>query len=192
MKSWVMAGLLAVTASGAWAADVVSGRAAGRALFSPKGAQAAVGTQPFLTEKDVQILEQVAATQKYYGAIALSPDEGLMSEATFAAANYHDVAPAREAALAACNGKRKKGSAPCVIVGDILPVKWKKGAVLQLSADATSGFEQKYQPAQAPKALAISLRTGHWAIASGSGAPERAVADCAREGASDCRVVVSD
>lgn len=192
MRIWITAAALTLIA-GAAAANPVSGAAAKGALFSPKGAEAEISAQPFLSASDIKVLEQVAATQKYYGAVALSPDEGLMSEATFAAANYHAVAPAREAALAACNGKRKKASKPCVIVGDILPVGWKEGAAVQLSTDATAGFEQEYLVAKAPKALAGSATTGHWAIATGAGAREKAIKDCAAKGgAKDCRVMVAD
>ncbi|OWJ80558.1 5-aminolevulic acid synthase [Haematobacter genomosp. 1] len=192
MRIWIMAAALTLVA-GAAAAGPVDGAVAKGALFSPKGAQASIGAQPFLSSSDIKVLEQVAATQKYYGAVALSPDEGLMSEATFAAANYHAVEPAREAALAACNARRKKGSKPCVLVGDILPVGWTKGRPVQLSTDATAGFEQDYLPAKAPKALAGSLETGHWAIATGAGAREKAVQDCAAKGgAGDCRVLLAD
>ena len=106
------------------------------ALFSPKGAQAIILRSPGLSAQDVEALRQVAATQKYYGAVAISPEEGLLSGATVAAANYHDVENARKAALASCNERRKKGADRCIVVADIVPVNWRKGARVQLSTDA--------------------------------------------------------
>lgn len=175
----------AVVAAPALAAPV-GGQVAEAALYSPKGAQAVVLRTPGLKPEDVEALRQVAATQKYYGAVAISPDEGLLSPATVAAANYHDVENARAAALASCNDRRKKGADRCVVVADIVPVGWKKGAKLQLSTDATAGFEAL----KGPRFLAASADTGNWGAGADAAA---ALAACrAKSGARDCELVISD
>lgn len=174
------------------AADPATGRAAEGMLFSPEGAAVEMLAQGFLTDADVKALELVGAAQPYYGAIAVSPDEGLMVEATVAAANYHDTDAAAAAAKAECDAKRK-GAASCVVVALIRPKGWQAQA-LQLSADATAGFRKDYR-GQGPKALAVSPATGLWGIATGEGAADAAIAACAAkaaEPATDCTVVVAD
>lgn len=175
-------------------AQPVDGKTAQRALFSTKGVGIALFNLPQLSEQDRLILTEVARQQKYYGAVAISPDEGLMSEATLAAANYHTIAPAEVAAKAACDKARKKGSARCVIAAYILPSKHTQRA-LQLSVDATQGFNDNWA-GPGPKALAISPATGEWAMAKGQGAGDVATSDCNRtaqtRGAQDCVVVIAE
>lgn len=177
---------LLLSVAGPLAAGPVTSAVAEAALFPPKGAQAVILRSPGLSAADVEALRQVAATQKYYGAIAISPDEGLMAAPTLAATNYHDVQNARAAALATCNDKRKKGAARCVVVADIVPINWTKGAKIQLSTDATAAVESS----AAPRHLAISPTTGDW----GQGAnPSAAVAACAaKKAAKDCAIAISD
>lgn len=154
------------------------------ALFSPKGAQAIILRSPGLSAQDVEALRQVAATQKYYGAVAISPEEGLLSGATVAAANYHDVENARKAALASCNDRRRKGADRCILVADIVPVNWKKGARIQLSTDATAGFQQ------GARIIAVSATTGDWGMGADAAAAQAACQ--AKSGARDCAIAVSD
>lgn len=186
--------LLAVVGFGTMAAqaDPITGKAARTLLFAPEGAEVEVLPQAGLTEKDAALLRTVGATQPYYGAIAVSPDEDLMVDATVAAANYHDTEAALVAALAQCETKRK-GAAPCVVVALIRPKGWEPRGV-QLSAAATLGFATDYKGKRG-KALAISASTGGWGIATGDGAAAEAVAACAAKAtpsASDCAVVVAD
>lgn len=178
----LMIGILA----GPGQAAPVTGRVAAAALLSPKGAQAVMIPTRALSDKDAQILRQAAATQKYYGAVAISPDQGLMSDATLAAANYHDVASARTAALAGCDKRRKPGSAACVIVAEILPIGWKEGAAVQLSADATAAFGQL----KGRRVMAVDTATGDWGAGT---APQAALAACqAKTGTKSCEIVISD
>ena len=171
----------------AMAETVLTGNEAKRALFGVRGSVGAVAQNGVLSEKDQAILAQVASTQKYYGAIAFSPDEGLLSQATVAAANYHSVEPARAAALAECNSKRQSGSAQCVIGADILPRRYQPGRALQLNIDATGAVGKEYRRLRGDKAFSISSETGEW----GFGASDaEAQAACAANGASDCRVVL--
>lgn len=168
------------------AAAPVGGAVAEGALFSPKGAQAVILRTPGLKPQDVEALRQVAATQKYYGAIAISPEEGLMSQATVAATNYHDVENARKAALANCDSRRKKGADRCVVVADIVPVNWKKGAKVQLSTDATAAFEAL----RGARFLAASAATGDWGAGSDGAAAVQACV--AKSGARDCELVIAN
>lgn len=174
------------------AADPISGKDAKTMLFSPKGAVVEMMVQDFLSPADVAALAMVAESQPYYGAVAVSPDEGLMVEATVAAANYHDTEAASVVAKAECDAKRK-GTTPCMVVALIRPKDWEARA-FQLSAAATEGFRTDYK-GQGPIALAISPKTGLWGIAAGEDAAEAAVATCtgkAEVAPKDCAVAVAD
>ncbi len=161
-------------------------------LFAGAGAVVEILPQPFLTKEQAAILAQVGAAQPYYGAIAVSPDEGLMVEATVAAANHHSTGAAETAALAGCDAKRK-GAAPCVIVALIRPQGWAEQP-FQLSAGATTGFLDSYLKIRRDRAFAISASTGLWGIGKGRDAAAKAVADCSAKGTdvTDCTVVVAD
>lgn len=189
MKAGMLAAVAVFGLTAGAMAEPVTGKVAKGALFAPQGAQARIVPQ-ILNAREEQIIEQAAMVQKYYGAVALSPDEGLMSEATVAAANFHDLAAAHRVALAACDAKRVKASKPCVIVADIVPSGWVPGRPVQLSQDATAGFEGGFMAASAPRAFAISPETGHWGHGVGRDA---ALAACAAMGgAKDCEIIIQD
>lgn len=184
-----MMSVLAVSSAG-WA-EPVDGKVAKSALFKPKGASVDLIPHDFLSDQDRTILSQVALQQSYYGAIAVSPDDGMMSNATVAAANYHAVAQAEIAALAACDDA-KSGVADCVIVAHIRPKGWSEAEV-QLSVDATNAFRKDYRRGKGPKAFAISKSTGKFAIAKGDGAADAAISACNEVAeASDCSVAIAD
>jgi hypothetical protein len=178
-------------------AEPISGKAAKKALFAPAKAEVELLAPATLSAPEARALAAVAATQAYYGAIALSPDEGLMAEATVAAVNYHDTGAAQVAALAGCNAK-KKAKADCVIAALIRP-KGRKDAGFGLSSDATAAFKDYDRKAGA---MAISPSTGAWGMAAGVAAAEAALADCvakveARSGAKpeadeDCVVAIAN
>lgn len=171
-------------------ADVLTGKAAKKALFSGAAVAAQVIEQPFLATDQAKVLVSVAEQQPYYGAIAVSPKDGLMSEATVAAANYHSVEAASAAALAGCDGLRK-GKVPCVIVALVRPKGW-EARPIQLSFDATAAFRKDYGGKGA--ALAVSAATGTWGMAKGANASADAIAACAEKltGANDCSVIVAN
>ncbi len=171
-------------------ADVLTGKAAKKALFADSDVAVEVTKHSFLVDEQPQIVGSVASQQPYYGAIAVSPDEGLMSEATLAAANYHSVEAASLAALAGCDAVRK-GAVPCVIVALVRPKGW-EARPLQLSADATVAFRKDYGGKGA--ALAVSAGTGTWGMSKGTNASEAALAACAAKlvGPNDCTVIVVD
>ncbi|MDT8855893.1 5-aminolevulic acid synthase [Paracoccaceae bacterium Fryx2] len=180
---------LVLLAAGAASAGPIDGKGAQAMLFEAKGAEVRMIAQPFLTEADAKILAVVGAQQPYYGAIAVSPEDGLMFDATVAAANHHSTEAASAAALAGCDAKRK-GAARCVVVALIRPAGW-VARPLQLSSDATEGFRKAYK-GSGPRAMAVSLSTGLWGIASGPDAPAAALAACAAKGAKadDCALAI--
>lgn len=184
MKKVIFGVLILVMILGSLAeADVVDGKAAKAALFPAVVAEVEILAAAGLPKDQAAALEMVGGQQPYYGAIAISPDDGLMSEATVAAANYHDTDAASAAALADCNAK-KTGKTDCVIAALIRPKGWEKRD-LQLSSDASAGFTADYKQG----ALAISALTGAWGIGADADA---AVKDCASKNdqTKDCAVVI--
>lgn len=182
--------VIALIGAGAAVAEPITGNAARKALLSTKGAEVEIMAVAGLPEDEAKILAMVAGDQPYYGAIAISPDEGLMSMATFAAANYHDTAAASAAALIECNA-RKTGKSVCVVVALIRPKNWKDSG-FQLSRDATVGFKADYD--MDGGALAVSVSTGVFGIANGEDAGGSALAACAAksEKATDCTIAVAN
>ena len=181
----IVAGCLALgmtAGTGAFAQTVASGDAASM-IYPPKAAEVELLPSDALKKKEAKVVGMVAADQLYYAAIAISPDEGLMSEATVAAANYHDTDSAAAAALAGCNAK-KKGAADCVIVALVRPEGWQAQPV-QLSSDASAGFAEA-----GGGAVAISASTGSWGVGADEGA---ALAACSERNANaaDCAVVIT-
>lgn len=173
-------------------AEPVDGKAARKLVFAPDKVEVVLVSQPFLSEQDAAILNQVGAQQPYYTAIAASPSEGLMSNSLLAAANFHDVDTARAAAIAGCNARKDAKSDDCVIVAEVRPKGW-EARPMQLSNEATTALRKEYRKGSGPKALAISVASGDWGIGKGEGAADAALADCAAksEGA-DCTVVIQD
>lgn len=183
-----LAVLLAFAAS-PMLAEPVAGKAAKKLLFAPLKAEVEILPEAGLPEDQALILQSVGATQPYYGAIAIAPDEGLMSDATVAAANFHDVAAASVAALAECDAKKKTETA-CVIAALIRPEGWKEQG-FGLSSDATAAFKDYDMKAGA---LAVSPSTGAFGMAAGEGAAEKAVANCSAKNdkAVDCALAVQN
>ncbi len=168
-------------------ADPLSGRQAKKLLVKPKGAVVEVLPHDFLSDQDAQVLVAVGVQQKYYGAIAMAPDEGLASKATVAGADFHSLDPAKTFALKGCDAARN-GGASCVIVALIRPKGWKETG-FQLSLDATVAFKKSYLRSGKPRIFAISQLTGKYAISNGDGAEDAAITAC---DADDCEIVISD
>ena len=166
-------------------ADPVTGKVAKGQLFGEVADVRVLDTT--LPKDQAAALNTVLAGQPYYGAAALSPDDGLMSDATVLLANYHDIASASVAALAQCDAKRK-GKTPCVIAATVQPKGWKQLSV-QLSVDATNGFKTSY-PASGG-AVATSAATGAWAI-GGDGAAALAACKGQKQKPKDCAVVIAN
>lgn len=173
----------ALTGGSVLHAETVTGDAAAAMLYPPKKAEVEM-TADVLPQDQAKVLKMVAVDQPYYAAIAISPDEGLMSEATVAAANYHNVEAASAAALSGCNEK-KKGAADCVVVALVRPEGW-QAQPLQLSSDATAAFAD-YQGG----AVAVSGATGSWGLGDST---ESAIKACVDRNptAKDCAAVIAE
>jgi len=193
MRRLLVAVFIIVT--GPAAAEPVSGREAGRLLFDAGQSRVIVSSR--LDERGQQMVrlmvplmeQQLGRKLEYYGAIAMSPDEGFQSEASQSALNYHGVAAADAAALSACNANRRSGTRGCILAARILPAGYEERG-LTLSTNATRALRDTYARARAPKALAASASTGAFAV----GRPDEALAACQRgaRGAGDCAIVVRD
>lgn len=187
-RSMTISFLAMILGAGALQAEPVTGEAAKALLFAPKPSAVQMLPQDVLSDSDVATLKMVGGGQPYFGAIAISPAEGLMSEATVAAVNHHSAEAAETAALRDCESRRK-GDAACIVVGLITPEGWEKRD-LQLSADATAAFAELYKT---PGAVAISPATGNFAISLGDDAGESAIGACEEKAKSgDCMVVIQD
>ena len=189
-------------AAPALAQELPNLREARRLVFAENGAvEGEVIPHPSLSDTDLAILEQLVTTQKYYAAVAIAPDLGLMSEATIAAANYHDEDSARAAVLAACDSARLAAAgfadadldadtdttaagAECVVVLVIRPEGWEPGRALQLNTDASAALRRDYRRIGRRRVMAISDSTGNWGMAADDAG---ALAAC---GEADCRAVV--
>ncbi|RLJ41559.1 hypothetical protein BCF46_2519 [Litoreibacter meonggei] len=191
LRSGAMALVLVGLASSA-AAESLSFKEARKAL--PKGNRtvAELPDASFLDEKQQAIVLSLKDSIPYFGALALSPDEGLFVEWLNASGQHHSIEAARAAALKHCDSNKKASSAKCVVVLEVSPKGAKSNAPLSLSAEAAAALRGNYRKLKAPKAFAISPSQGTYGIAGGDGA--RALAACAKSGAGakDCVVAVAD
>ncbi|PTX55677.1 hypothetical protein C8N43_0317 [Litoreibacter ponti] len=158
----------------------------------PKGSRtvATLIDTSFLDDKQQAIVKSLEANIPYYGALALTPSEGLFVEWLNAAGQHHSIEAARAAALDHCEANRKRASAPCVVVLEVAPRGAKDGVALSLSAPANEVLRDEYRKLKSPKAMAISESTGAFGIAAGDAAG--AIKTCGAAGATDCKVVVAD
>lgn len=183
--------MLAVVVAGAglagagWA-EPVTAKAAKKALFAPVKAEVVVLSEANLPADMVKTLEIGLAGQAYYGAMAMSPEDGLLTDTTVIATNYHNTQAAGVAALADCNA-RKKGKAPCIVAALIQPKGWKDRG-FQLSSDATAAVKTELKKGMM---MAVSQSTGAWAVGADDPA---AVAACAAKNdkAKDCAVAIAN
>ncbi|SFR47703.1 hypothetical protein [Litoreibacter janthinus] len=174
------------------AAESLKFKDARKALPKGNRTEAVLPDTTFLDAKQQAIVLTLKDTIPYYGALALSPDEGLFVEWLNAAGQHHSLDAARKVALKHCDANRKKASAKCVVVLEVSPKGAKADAALSLSAEAADTLRGEYRKLKSPKAFAISQEQGTFGFAGGDGA--RALDACAKAGggAKDCRVVVAD
>lgn len=184
---------LALLAPHLAAAEPVSGKDARRMLFSDRGTEVVLNASAELSETDRKTIDTLVRSNgfKYYGAIAFSPSQGLLSESLQGAFNYHDPGAAAAAALRACEAARLAGASPCVVAAQVMPRRW-SAQPLQLSQDATAAF-QDYRRDRGEKAIAVSYGSGGFGIGTGAGAEAAALASCnAASSTGDCVIVVRD
>ena len=185
-----LAGVLAVL-GGPSMAEPIDGRTARDMLFRGGAVEVQVLPDDRIPTEQLALIEEVAGQQIYYAAVAVSPDDGVLSTATLAAANHHSIGAAEAAALDACN-RMREGDAECMIVARVRPRGWDERQ-LQLSFQASDAFRQEYRRGRGPKAFAISPSTGRWAIVKGDNANVLAVEECnAQAERADCTVAVAD
>ncbi|PZQ99364.1 MAG: 5-aminolevulic acid synthase [Cereibacter sphaeroides] len=187
----ILGAVLAAGFAQAASAQVLTGEQLAPMLFAPTGAEVEIIEKPYLAADQAAILKQVGAMQPYYGAIAISPDEGIMVEATVAGANHNSTEAAEAFALQACDAKRK-GKTPCAVVALIRPAGW-AARPYQLSSGATEAFAE-YMKIRRDKAFAISASTGLWGMGKGRDAAAKAIAECATKPPqpTDCALLVQD
>lgn len=127
-----------------------------------------------------------------YGAVAISPSEGLFVEWLNGVGQFHSLPAARDAALAYCNANRNAASAPCQVLVEVAPKGAKPGDAITVSGPANAALRGAYRKLKSPKAFAISLSTGNFGFDRGDGG--RAINACASagKGAADCRIIVAD
>ena len=172
-------------------ADPVDTRTARAQLFREDRVEVVNYDVSGLSDEEVEILTLVAQSQKYYAAVAFAPREGIMAEPTVLAANHHSIDAAREAATSGCN-ERRSGGQSCVIALEVRPQNW-EAQDLQLSADATTGFNDDYRRSGGTRAFAISLISGQWGIGRGDSAEDDAISACQGDtDVSDCAIVIAD
>ncbi len=176
-------------------ADVLTERDAKRALFSAKGHQIQLAEGLSALEKKIVteiiplMAKQLRQPVRYYAAIAYSPDDGMVHESIQAAMNLHTSEAAGEAAVTACNALKSKSAKTCRVAAQVVPKRYKPRD-LTLSIDATVGFDRAYRKADAPKAFAISRKSGNWGIGRSDDA---ALASCENNGRpGDCEIVIRD
>lgn len=177
----------------------LNGKTAKKMLFSPKGSEFRIVAQDTMGKTDLATLKALLGMKEikailYYGAIAMSPKQGLAHESTAASANHHSLAAASAQALKQCNILRG-GGPKCVVVVNIIPKKYVERP-LTLSVSATTAFRRTYLKGRGGKAMAISPATGEYAVAKGSGAAKIALKVCAKAArakyANDCQIVIED
>ena len=194
IKQVICAALIAATPT-IVSADVLNEREARRALYNANRVEVVMMENTGLNALEFAAMEEASSQMLYYAALAYSPDDGLLSNSTIAAADHHSVEAAHQAALDACNELRN-GDAECIVVSHVRPRNWEGGRALQLGATATDDFRSNFRGGDAPRVMVISPLTGKWSIMKGEGAEERALSDCntraAESGATDCIVVVSE
>jgi hypothetical protein len=189
-QSLVAAGAMVLCLAGAGFADPISGKDAGKLMFSPKGSDVEMLPVAGLSEESAALLQQVVQGYAYYAAVAIAPDEDLLkSEATMLVANHNSTEAASAAALAGCN-KVRKGGAECVVAAIVRPKNWEQRA-LQLSVEGTLALQNDYGK-KGERAMATSAETGFFALGQGVGAQETALKGCAEKGALDCVIAVAD
>ena len=142
--------------------------------------------------KPRDVFKAIGASLEGYGAVAISPDEGLLVEWISGVSQHHSIWAAREAAISYCDEKRKDASAECQVIVEVSPKGASDEDTLTLSAAANSALRGAYRKMDSPKAFAISPSTGDFGMDRGDGG--RALDNCASADnqALDCVIVVAD
>jgi hypothetical protein len=183
-------GIVLLCWSAAAGAEPISGKEAGKLVFSPKDSEVEMLPVEGLSAESAALLQQVVKDYAYYAAVAIAPDEELLkSEATMLVANHNSAEAASAAALAGCNTVRTSG-ADCVVAAIVRPKNWEPRG-FQLSVEGTVALQREYGK-KGERAMATSAQTGFFAFGQGVGAQDTALQACAAKGASDCVIAIAD
>ena len=146
VKLGIFAGLV-VALAGAASAQTLTNREAGRQLFNTRGVSVELIKDPDLTDQEMGFVQEVAKQQIFYAAVAYSPGDGLVANATVAAVDFHSIPSAEAAALAACTERQENTSRSCAIVARVRPSNYEPRA-LEMSRGATEGYRSSYRRAR--------------------------------------------
>lgn len=197
---WLTAGLLTATHL---SAEPLSFKEARKILPRANGKVELVSFPEVVPAKDMaalaaanmksdDVFKAIGASLEGYGAVAISPDEGLLVEWISGVSQHHSIQAARDAALSYCNSKKNEDSADCEVIVEVAPKGAKVDDALTLSLAANSALRGPFRKMEKPRAFAISPSTGDFGMDRGDGT--RAIANCAAaaNSATDCVVVVAD
>lgn len=138
------------------------------------------------------VLKTLGEAMPSYGAVAISPSEGLFVEWLNGVGQYHNPAAALAAALAYCDLNRQPDSAPCAVLVEVSPRGASPDDVIAMSSPANAALRGAYRKMDAPKAFAISPSTGNFAFDRGDGSRALEACAAAGQGVTDCKIVVAD
>ena len=164
-KAAILSIVVAGGVAGGALAEALSYTAAKREVVSSKRTVFVLGEVGFLGEKEQAIVAALKDNITYYGALALSPDEGLYVDWLQAAAQYHSRQGAKAAALAQCEANRKRASAPCVVVLEVMPKGEKNSPALSLSSPASEALRKEYRKLDKPRQFRNGTR--RWGARTG-------------------------
>lgn len=138
------------------------------------------------------VLNTLGEAMPSYGAVAISPSEGLFVEWLNGVGQYHSLPAARAAALAYCNANRQDASAPCEVLVEVAPKGAKPQDAITVSGPANAALRGAYRKMKSPKAFAISQSTGNFGFDRGDGGRAMSACASAGQGADDCVIIVAD
>lgn len=202
-RSLILAAIVGMFGATQLLAEPFSSREALRILPKARG-EVTLATYPNrMPQKDLAQLEAaklklkdvfaaVGASLAGYGAVAISPDEGLLVDWISGVSEHHSAAAAQKGALDYCNAKKKKSSAACVILVEVAPKRAKASAALTLSESANAALRGPYRKLKKPKAFAISPSSGDFGFETGKAARALAACGAAQNKSGDCKVVIVD
>ncbi|MEP5759564.1 MAG: hypothetical protein ABJ327_09745 [Litoreibacter sp.] len=202
-RTLILTTLLSMLGATYLSAEPVNSRKAMRILPKAIGPVALTQYRERLPQKDIDqlsaanlklddVFTAVGASLSGYGAVAISPDEGLLVEWISGVSEHHSPQAARAGALNYCNSQKKTNSAECVVLLEVAPKGVDPDAALTLSDAANAALRDGYKSLKKPKAFAVSPSTGDFGYEAGD--TSRALEACrsAVNKAEDCHIVIVD
>jgi len=195
--------LAALVAGGPALSEPISFKEARKALPRAKAKAAITFDESIVPEADrarletsrqslADVLNALGKAIPSYGAVAISPTEGLFVEWLNGVGQYHNLPAARAAAVAYCELNRKPESSPCTVLVEVAPKGAAADDVIAMSGLANAALRGAYRKMDAPKAFAISPSTGNFGFDRGDGSQALEACATAGQGVGDCEIVVAD